>query len=500
MKKKNLSDFAYYGLMVLFVLMSVWLHFAAGDTFPVPWPDEAVFVQQATAFQQHGTLFSPQLNPARDVFWMPPGYMVLLGIFFKLVGSGLYTARLFSLLLTVSVFILIALLLKNEHARFFFLVLVGLFFLDKYFIITGNIARMESLLLVGVVGAMVLLDRGESWKATILLVVLGLIHPNAAYFVFVGFFYVFLQKYFLGDNLKATRVDRLFLVIAGVLLATYLIYAALHWGAFISDMSYQFGRKGSRYLVGPFASWSSRVTLFLAFIALILSLMQKNRRLIIFSLFAGASWAVNKIGQELWYQVFDALAYLLISVVVIELLNPGRRKMQYAILFLLAVFISAGIGMIENPEGYPYSMKWVDMRMERGVRYFTAEDKSTIGRLLAEHQKESQLLRVQFFPHADALFFGDMEGRSIMSIYPASPLSVFPPQQRDLFLVHISRYLPPGWRGTTLPWILDDAAIDTTDKRFLLFQRDSTERWYYRFSDQSNDLGRGKLPDTTRGN
>jgi hypothetical protein len=482
MKKTNLSDTAYYGLMVLFLSVSVWLHFAAGNTFPVPWPDEAVFVQQATAFQQHSSLFSPQLHPTRDVFWMPPGYMILLGIFFKVVGPSLLAARLFSLLLTASVLVMFAFLLKNEPARFFFLTLIGLFFISKDFIVMGNVARMEPLLLVGIVGAMVLFDRGKSLMAATLLVTLALIHPNAVYFAFVGFFFLFLQKYYLGEGLKATRADQWFLIVAGVLFSAYLIYAALHWGDFISDMSYQFARKGKRYLVGPFASWTSRIALCLVLLTFVLSMMQKNRRLILLSLFAGAMWTVNKIGQELWYQVFDALTYLLITIVIIEQLNPSKKKTYYAVLFAVGLFINAGMGAIDSPKGYPYSMKWVDMRMESDVRYFTAEDKQTVTRLLSEHQKENQLLRVQFFPNADALLFQDMEDRTIRSVYPASPASIFPPQDRDLFLIHISRYHPKGWGGTTLPWILDDAAIDTTDKRYLLFERDSTERWYYRFA------------------
>ncbi len=434
----------YYALMTLFVFASVWLHLAAGDTFPIPWPDEAVFVQQASAFQQHCSLFSPQLNPTREIFWMPPGYMILLGMYFKIVGSGLFAARFFSLLLTASVFIMIAAFLKDEPARFFFLILGGLFFLSRHFIIMGNIARMEPLLIFGVVTAMWLFDRGNSLRAMILLVILGLVHPNAVYFMVAGVFYLFLQRYYLGEKSKSGRLDHVLLIVAGVLVSAYLIYAALHWADFISDMSYQFARKGRRYLVGPFATWDSRIGLCVLLLSLVLSLMQKNRRLIILTLFAGVAWMVNKIGQELWYGVFDALAFLFIIIVVIELLNPAKKQSYYAVLFLVALFISAGLGVIENPKGYPYSMKWVDMRMASGVSYFTSEDKRSVAELFVRNQKENQLLRVQFFPSADALFFKDMEEKTISSIYPAFPSSIFPKQSRDLLLIHVSALFTNG--------------------------------------------------------
>jgi hypothetical protein len=336
------------------------------------------------------------------------------------------------------------------------------------------------LLLLGIVGALVLFDRGKSITAIILLLLLGLIHPNTVCFVLIGFFYLFLQVYYFGDELRANRFDRWLLVIAGVLVSAYLFYAALHWGDFISDMSYQFARKEKRYLIGSFATWSSRGAVCVLLITLVHSLMEKNRRLLLLTLFASAMWIVNKIGHEIWYQVFDAFAYLLVTIVVIELMNPARKKVLYAGLFLVALFVNTGLGMIESPKGYPYSMRWIDMRMALDVPYFTASDKQSVAQLLAKHRKEAEPLHVQFFPTADALFFQDLEDKTIRSVYPSSPESIFPPQRRDIFLLHVSLYLPRGWRSESdLRQIVYKAGIDSTNKPFLLFERDSTERWYF---------------------
>jgi hypothetical protein len=500
MKKKTIFDAAYYSLAALFVFAFVWVHFVADFTFPVPWPDEAVFVQQAISFQQHGSLLSPQLNPSRDVFWMPPGYMLLLGAFFKLAAPGLFAARLFSLILTTLVFIVITAFLRDERSRLFLLTLSGLFFLNRFFVIMGNIARMEPLLILGVVTAMLLFYGAKPYKAILLLFLLPLVHPNAVYFLLVGLLWFVVQEYYLKEESRANLSDRLLIIAALMLVAGYLVYAALHWGDFISDVTYQLARKGKRNLALPFTAWSSRVFLCVSFLAFILSLAQKKRKLILLTLFAVAAWMVNKIGQELWYQVFDSFAYLLIGIVVIQLLNPKQSLIQFAALFLVAVYIFAGLEEIENPRGYPFSMKWVDMRVPAGVEYFTRADKDKIRGLIEENKRKEGLLRVKFYPSGDALFFHDMEGKTIRSIYPAQEALIFPPQRHDLFLVHLSRYEPKGWGWSYLPWILEDAKIDTMDKKYLLFERNSTEKWYYRFDNSTGGASQGPWDGSARKN
>jgi len=91
------------------------------------------------------------------------------------------------------------------------------------------------------------------------------------------------------------------------------------------------------------------------------------------------------------------------------------------------------------------------------------------------------------YPNADALFLQDLEGKVLKSLYVAKDTTVFPEQEHDLYLVHISRYSPVGWDWSFLPWVLEDARIDTSDKKNLLFERDGTEQWYYRFVSPTPD-------------
>ena len=67
-------------------LAQVVVHARAGFGFPPPWIDEAQFLWQAIAVADTGTLLAPQLDPARPVLWMPPGWFFAMGAAFKLLG------------------------------------------------------------------------------------------------------------------------------------------------------------------------------------------------------------------------------------------------------------------------------------------------------------------------------------------------------------------------------------------------------------------------------
>ena len=228
MKNRARSDILYYLVMLVFISITVWVHLAAGFTFPVPWPDEAVFVQQAASFQQHNSLFSPNLSDSRHILWMPPGYMVVLGMLFKIFGSSLFVARFFSLLLIIASFVLLVWLLREHPARFHFLFLTGLFFLNRFFIVTANIARMEPLLILGLVVAIVLFYNRKSVTALTVLLALPLVHPNGLYFLCAGIAFIVVQRFYLKEGITFGSMDKLILGFVLVLIAGYLVYAALH--------------------------------------------------------------------------------------------------------------------------------------------------------------------------------------------------------------------------------------------------------------------------------
>jgi len=485
MKNWSRPGVLYSLVILIFISVTVWVHLAAGFTFPVPWPDEAVFVQQAISFQQHNSLYTPNLSETRHILWMPPGYMVLLGGLFKIFGSSLFTARFISLVMIIGSFVLFAWILRAHPARFHFLFLAGLLYLNRYFVITANVARMEPLLILGIVAALALLYEGRPGTALAALLALPLIHPNGLYFLCAGSVFLLFQNFTLKEPLRIRRSDKWILALVLVLISGYAVYAGLHWSDFLRDMGYQFVRKGRRNLIAPFQTPANLAFLCIATVAMIVALMRKEKKLILLGLFALSFWFINKVGQEMWYQVFDAIAFFLLTIVVIELLNPARKTIIYTLLTLLSVYAGIQLQMIERIKGFPDSIRWWGMRFPAHVEYFNAGDATKIRNLLVKHQVGDTLLRAMVYPSGDALFLQELEGKVLRTIYVAQDTSVFPVQDHDLYLVHLSRYTPLGWDWSYLPWVLEDAKIDTSDKRNLLFERDGTEQWYYRFDDST---------------
>jgi hypothetical protein len=79
---------------------------------------------------------------------------------------------------------------------------------------------------------------------------------------------------------------------------------------------------------------------------------------------------------------------------------------------------------------------------------------------------------VEFYPGADSLFFRDVESERVAIwqrySYPGTP---------DLYIIHLSRYLPEDW-GEWIGQVLRVAHIDPEQGTGLLFHRDGTESWY----------------------
>src|SRR5882724_2436943 len=95
--------------------------------FPVPWPDEGSFLWQALAFRDGFSLFAPEVNPEREAMWMPPMFMVLEGLIFKVVPFSLEASRTLSALFVCGAVACVQVSLRRELARFVFPLLAGLF-------------------------------------------------------------------------------------------------------------------------------------------------------------------------------------------------------------------------------------------------------------------------------------------------------------------------------------------------------------------------------------
>ena len=142
----RLEKWAIFLIFCGTVAISALQHWRAGLTLPLPWPDEASFLWQAISWCDHTTLFSPEVNPHREIFWMPPGYAVVTGFLAKIFGFSLIKVRWFSWVYSVIFYGGLLRLLWFRELRLFTALLVSAFFLGTHSMVVGNVGRMESLL------------------------------------------------------------------------------------------------------------------------------------------------------------------------------------------------------------------------------------------------------------------------------------------------------------------------------------------------------------------
>ena len=167
-----------WAVVLAAAVVYLWLHAVASLTFPIPWPDEASFMWPAIALERTGSLFAPQLNPERDVLWMPPGYMVVSGLLFKVFGFSLSFARALSCAYLLASFVLLVRLTGRLRLAPMWPPLCAAFLLSQHWVFAGNVARMEALVVLMACGGFLLLAQRRLTSGALLLGLTPLVHPN----------------------------------------------------------------------------------------------------------------------------------------------------------------------------------------------------------------------------------------------------------------------------------------------------------------------------------
>jgi hypothetical protein len=269
-------------------------HLRADWTFPPPWPDESHFLLQAAAFAEHDSLLSPELNPQREILWMPPGYVVLSGLVFKITGVSFGVARSMSFVFVAASLIMFAMLLRSTHIPKILLPLCGLMFLSAPVAASANTARAEALLLLLVCAAGWLLYRRDTWSAIGIFAIGPLVHPNGVYFLASAVVYTVISTE-LRQRWRSPRWTGISVAVVAVCAWTvYILHISAHWQDFVTDMSFQMARKSGRDIVGVLFAFES--VLLMATVAV--SAWYGHRHRLNVGLFAAlAVWALIKIRQ-----------------------------------------------------------------------------------------------------------------------------------------------------------------------------------------------------------
>ncbi len=467
----------YWALALALALAQLAVHARAGFTFPPPWIDEAQFLWQAKAFADGGTLFAPQLHPERPLLWMPPGWFVVTGTALRVFGFDYALARALSLVCLLAAFALLAGLLRRLPHAGEALLLAGAYFLGRSFVAVGNVARMEALLLFAVLAGFTLLRGARCWQGLALLAATPLVHPNGVWFCAGGAVWLGLRARTAADLPRLRRAD---LAAALAVAAAWLAWAALaaaNAAAFRHDLAYQIARKAGAGELGVLGD--GRLLALAALIALAWRLRRDVPEAVLLACLAVPALAAHSLGQEYWYEVFENLFYLLLSVLALEAAVPWlarrpalARNPRLARAGVLAALLLAGLvaHTVPNPVGYPENLVWHRMRFADSEPYLDPADRACVRDFLVGLAPAGELPRVRFQPAAEALFYADLDGSEIRISEP-----VFHEQEPDWYLLRTSRWSV----GRSLERALfARAGVDPAGDAHLICRRGASERWY----------------------
>jgi hypothetical protein len=468
-------------LMLLLIAYTV-LHFLAGYNLPTPWPDEAHFIWQANAVAEHFSLLAPELNPDRIIFWMPHGYLIILGLVIKLFGLSLAVARTFSFFTALAAVGMLVVMLKRYLGSTFALLLSVPFVLGTPFVACGNIARMESLLLAMILASMLCLMHRRLVSGIALLALTPLIHPSGVPFLIAG---LATLPYLVGMPGVWRRPTKSELAaIAFVLIAwgAYALLLSAHWTDFSHDMSYQMWRKSRRDIMSVLLAPTSISLALAVAVGAFYGIRRKLKSLVLLAVVVPAWW-VAAVGGEMWYRVFYSVAslcFLTFSWTAISdagrLIQNGRHRALAVGLMTVAVLAVIISDERRGPLGPP--MLFPDLRPWHGMSYtsrpyITQEEIQTLETRLRSLPTTGGKSIVEFYPDAEAFFFQNARSATVQF-----NCRVFSEHYADWYLVHFSTGIPTMVQQLTMEKMRDLGISPAGMSNFAVLQRDSTDAWY----------------------
>lgn len=468
---------AWYLLLAAALAVSAWVHALAGCTLPLPWDDEVSFLWPAVNVALHSSLLAPELNPDRPVMWMPPGFMVVCGLVFKVTGFSLDTARWVSWLFLAGAFVVLAFWLRRFPLRLMSLGLLSLMFVNGAFVCAGNIGRMDGLCLLLAAAGFLAIQRGRCWPGLVVLAVNPLVHPNGVYFLGAGIVAAVVRG--PREVWRPRRLDWILIGVAGILWLAYAAQVVGYWDAFRSDMQGQMLRKAARKPMERLLTWPMPGYFAVYGLAGLVALVRRSSYTAPLA-FGGTCLIVKVTGVEMWYEIFNQLALLLLGLAALwavwELVRwwrPEAVPLRLAAVCLVALpvlLFHYRNGFIEGPRGYPRDLSWGwGMHMAGDTPYFTDADHAAVLAQLSRELPSGRVSRVAFYPRGDAFFFWN-DRRDIL--LPFEPH--FTTNRADFLVYRTSRHIPGWWSNSVA---LAKAAIPVGLAPF--HERAGTERWFF---------------------
>ncbi|MDP9123115.1 MAG: hypothetical protein M3N82_00680 [Pseudomonadota bacterium] len=429
---------AYLPAAVAIMAVAVIVHFLSGLRFPVPWVDESYFLLQSLSFARDNSLLAPELVPDRPLMWMQPGYMVILGGFFKLGAFSLQHAREVSLAFYC---VAIALFCKVAWGSqpSWRIVFIALVFLVPSSLVVSNVARMEAMILalgLGVLAATL----ANRFVLAVALVLLGaLIHPNGVYFGLPMVFAMTLRRREFMEQVRRTvALDWAVLILAVVSVALYGAYIVQNLDGFRIDMAFQFTRKLER--VPFYHNVKALVLLILALAVTVGFLWRKSQSQAIVAAFAAAMILIAVNGQEMWYQVFRNVGVGTLMLVLAAEVRHVLLRWGMVVAMALAYVAVAGFdfsGMSPHLSG-----DYLGEKASEDLKAGLLETQRSLGGKMS----------VSFnFTSADLLLLDFMREHGI-ELVRRMPKEITPERAVDL-CVYVARPEDPSWLRAS--WAID---------------------------------------------
>ena len=440
------NKITYKPLIILSILLAVvTFNDIARLTLPVPWIDESWFLWQSLSFTRSNTLLAAELIADRPVMWMQPGYMILTGLYFKLVHFSLENARALTLAFYLLATTLYCILVCRERSARA-LIFAAVIFLLPSSIASSNVARMEAMILaLGVFTLLTALNK-KYILALALTLISGLIHTNGLYFFIVLTLVIFLDRREFVKNIQATSRSHIgFLILAIGLIFCYMAFVLINFEAFRTDMALQFSRKLSRkpFFLDPRAI----AALLLALCVLCYKVIQSKRDDSIIACYALTAILVFANGQEMWYQIFRNVGIGTLLLLISDMIRPSLRWYAAPLLLSGLVLVSGGMSFAGMK---PSLLR--DGYISRNVK------DALEAQLLTIQSSRSGLVSASFNNTGADLLFYDFFQKNDIHVIRRMPAEMAPLPTSDL-CIYLSGRGDPDWMRKDITSDLPDPKL-----------------------------------------
>ncbi len=482
------ADIVYWVLLTIVSAGVMGSHTHLGFKFPIPWPDEGSFLWQAISFQENNTLFATELNPERPVFWMPPGYMWLSGLIFKVTGFSLAMTRVLSSVYVFGAVMALGVIIRRFPSRIAYVFFVGAFLQAPVVKLAANTGRMETLVLFLAVLGVVLLSMRRIWPGVSMLLLAPLVHPIGGVCFIGGAAYVLALVWKKWGDLRPRRYDFLWLALPLIGWGAYAIIVSRYWSYFSHDMLHQLTWKKAQFLMEggrPRALrepgvWAAAAVLVPTFFVAVRYL----RRLVPLFVLAVPLLAQTLLTVGWLYELYPLFVYLLLCVVVLECVVAGLEKVErlrrplvrYAAIGVLTI-VGAPL-LLRVVTGYGWVVRSVlstaVIRNLDEPAYVTEQDLQIVSKYLESVGSEDDPVVVQFVPEGDALLFAHLR-----TPYRKFLQQTFYEGIADVYIRHESVWATQSMRDNIALRLAMGAGLPVTREHWIRLRlRDGTEGWY----------------------